>query len=122
MASAARLVATLKLDRQPKEKSMKLHLSSAFAGVLLIAGAGIAAADTVVIQPEQETVIREYVKKQPLASIDLPGIELNIGSSLPDTVELHSIEVPDVKYRYVVVGGRTVLVEPDTRRIVKIIE
>ncbi|MER9547108.1 DUF1236 domain-containing protein, partial [Mesorhizobium sp. M0437] len=34
--------------------------------------------------------------------------------------ELH--EVPNVKYRYVVVDNQTVLVDPGTRRIVKIIE
>jgi hypothetical protein len=100
---------------------MRLHLSSALAGLLLAASAGLVSAQTVVIQPEQETVIREYVKKQPLASIDLPGIELNIGTKLPDTVELHAIDVPDVKYRYVLVGGRTVLVEPSTREIVHIL-
>ncbi|OWK21309.1 hypothetical protein AJ88_19170, partial [Mesorhizobium amorphae CCBAU 01583] len=74
---------------------MRMHLTAAAAGFLLVAGIGAAAADTVVIQPEQETVIREYVKKQPLASVKLPGVELNIGTALPDTVELH--EVPNVK-------------------------
>ncbi|WP_287345882.1 DUF1236 domain-containing protein [Mesorhizobium sp.] len=69
---------------------------------------------------EQETVIREYVKKQPLASVKVPGIELNIGSTLPETVELH--EVPDTKYRYVVVDNRTVVVDPGTRKIIKVIE
>jgi hypothetical protein len=101
---------------------MRLHLSSALAGLLVMSGAGAALADTIVLAPEQETVIREYVKKEPLASIDLPGIELNIGSTLPETVELHSVEAPDVKYDYVVVDNRTVIVEPQTRRIVKILE
>ena len=72
----------------------------------------------VIIQPGQDTVIREYVKKQPLASVKVPGVELNIGSALPDTVELH--EVPSVKYRYVVIDNRTVLVDPSTRKIVKV--
>ncbi|CAH2408244.1 hypothetical protein MES5069_660030 [Mesorhizobium escarrei] len=63
----------------------------------LLAGIGVAAAQDVIIEPEQETVIREYVKKQPLASVNLPGVELNIGSTLPETVQLH--EVPDTKYR-----------------------
>jgi hypothetical protein len=99
---------------------MKLFLSGAAAGLLLAFGTGIAVADTVVIQPEQETVIREYVQKKPIASIDLPGVELNIGSTVPDTVELHAVDVPDVQYRYVVVGGRTVLVDPATRRVVHI--
>ncbi|TIQ69999.1 MAG: DUF1236 domain-containing protein [Mesorhizobium sp.] len=88
---------------------------------MLLAGIGAAAAqDVVVIEPEQETVIREYVKKQPLASVKIPGVELNIGSTLPDTVELH--EVPETKYSYVVVDNRTVVVDPGTRKIIKIIE
>ncbi|MER8427960.1 DUF1236 domain-containing protein [Mesorhizobium sp. M0976] len=99
---------------------MRMHLSAAAAGFLLLAGIGAAAAQDVVIEPQQETIVREYVKKQPLASVQLPGVELNVGSTLPDTVELH--EVPDVKYRYVVVDNQTVLVDPGTRRIVKVIQ
>jgi hypothetical protein len=101
---------------------MRMHLSSITAGLLLLGGVGLAGAQDVVIAPEQETVIREYVQKKPVASIDLPGVEINIGSTLPETVELHAVEVPDVKYRYVVVGGQTVLVEPETRKIVHIIQ
>lgn len=97
---------------------MRMHFNGALAAFLLLAGIGAAAAEDVVIAPEQDTVIREYVKKQPLASVKLPGVELNIGSSLPDTVELH--EVPNVKYRYVVIDNRTVLVDPGTRKIVKV--
>jgi hypothetical protein len=103
-----------------KEALMRMHLSTAAAGLLLLAGIGAAAAQDVVIEPEQETVIREYVKKQPLASVKIPGVELNIGSTLPETVELH--EVPNTKYRTVVVDNRTVVVDPGTRKIIKIIE
>ncbi len=101
---------------------MKMHIYGATAALLLLGGSGIAAADTVVIQPQQETVIREYVKKQPLASIDLPGVELNIGSPIPDTVELHTIEAPDVHYDYTVIEGRTYIVEPGTREVVQILD
>ncbi|RVD68588.1 MAG: DUF1236 domain-containing protein [Mesorhizobium sp.] len=99
---------------------MKIYLAAAAAGFLLLAGIGAASADTLIIQPEQETVIREYVKKKPLASVALPGVELNIGTTLPDTVELY--EVPDVQYRYVVIDNRTVLVDPGTRKIIKVYE
>ncbi|RWO78191.1 DUF1236 domain-containing protein [Mesorhizobium sp.] len=99
---------------------MRMHLSTLAAGFLLLAGIGAAAAQDVVIAPEQETVIREYVKKQPLASVKIPGVELNIGSTLPETVELH--EVPDTKYSYVMVDNRTVVVDPGTRKIIKVIE
>ncbi|TIO11095.1 DUF1236 domain-containing protein [Mesorhizobium sp.] len=99
---------------------MTMRLSTAAAGFLLLAGVGAAAAQDVIIAPEQETVIKEYVEKQPLASVKIPGVELNIGSTLPDTVELY--EVPDVEYRYVVIDDQTVIVDPGTRRIVKIIQ
>ena len=98
---------------------MKLYLPGA-AGLMLLAGVATAAAQDVIIQPEQDVVIREYVQKRPLASLSLPGVELNIGSRLPDEVELHAVEVPDVEYQYVVVDNRTVLVEPGTRKIVHV--
>ena len=89
---------------------MKNYLVAAAAGFVLVAGIGATVAqDVIVIAPEQQTVIREYVHKQKLASISLLGVELNVGSPLPDTVELHTIDVPDV-----VVQDRTVLVDPDT--------
>jgi hypothetical protein len=97
---------------------MKLHVAATV--LVLLAGASFASAQAVIIEPEQEVVIKEYVKKKPLASIDLPGVELNIGSTVPREVELHAVEVPDVDYEYVVVDNRTVLVEPGTRKIVKI--
>ncbi|RWO77669.1 MAG: DUF1236 domain-containing protein [Mesorhizobium sp.] len=97
---------------------MGKHLTLAAAGMLLLVGVSAAAAQDVIIQPEHDTVIREYVKKKPVASLSLPGVELNIGTALPETVELY--EVPDVQYRYVVIDGRTVLVDPGTRKIVKV--
>ncbi|TIT61912.1 MAG: DUF1236 domain-containing protein, partial [Mesorhizobium sp.] len=96
---------------------MRLHFKTAAAGLLLLAGMGAASAQDVIIEPQQETIIREYVHKQPLASVTLPGVELNVGTALPDTVELR--EVPNVKYRYVVVDNQTVLVDPGTRKVVK---
>ncbi|RWK39541.1 DUF1236 domain-containing protein [Mesorhizobium sp.] len=97
---------------------MGKQLTLVAAGVLLLVGVSAAAAQDVIIQPEQDVVIREYVKKKPVASLSLPGVELNIGTALPETVELY--EVPDVQYRYVVIEGRTVLVDPGTRKIVKV--
>ncbi|MBZ9874921.1 DUF1236 domain-containing protein [Mesorhizobium sp. BR1-1-9] len=99
---------------------MRIHVTGATAALLLVAGIGVAAAqDVVVVQPEQETVVREYVKKQPLASINLLGVELKLGSSVPDKVELR--EVPNVKYRVAVINDQTVLVDPDTHQIVDVL-
>jgi hypothetical protein len=85
-----------------------------------MSGIGAAVAqDVVVVQPEQETVVREYVKKQPLASVNLLGVELKLGSPVPDTVELR--EVPNVKYRVAVINDQTVLVDPETHQIVEVL-
>jgi len=97
----------------------------ALAGFLFLGTAGMAFGQTVVIAPEQETVIREYVTTHQIEPIEVPAdVVVEVGSVLPETIELHPIEAPDVEveYRYVVVDGRTVLVEPDTREIVHIIE
>lgn len=88
--------------------------------------AGMATAQTtVVISPEQETVIREYVVTQEPAPIEVPAdVTIEVGTALPETIELRQLEAPDleVQYRYVVVDGRTLLVEPETREIIHIIE
>lgn len=101
---------------------MKTHLKAIAAGLVLAAGIQAASAQNVVIVPEQETVIREYVRSKPIASIDLPGVELNIGGTVPETVELHRIDAPDIAYSYTVVGNRTYVVEPGTRKIIKVID
>ncbi|MFD2052837.1 DUF1236 domain-containing protein [Mesorhizobium calcicola] len=102
---------------------MKKYLVSAAAGLALAAGIGASfAEDVVILKPEQQTVVREYVHKHKLASVSLLGVELNVGTALPDTVELHAIDVPDVKYKYTVVGDHAVLVDPGTRKVVEIIE
>ncbi|MGO4623596.1 DUF1236 domain-containing protein [Ensifer sp. 2YAB10] len=101
---------------------MKKLISSTLAGLFVLGTSSLALAQTVIVTPEQETVVREYVKKKPNSSINLPGVELNVGSAIPETVELHTIEAPDMQYRYVVIDKRTVLVDPGTRKIVRVID
>ncbi len=72
---------------------MNNQIRAALTGLALISSTHLAVAETIVIAPEQETVIRAYVKKKPVASIDLPGVELTVGSTLPDTVELYPRKV-----------------------------
>ncbi|TIP33591.1 MAG: DUF1236 domain-containing protein, partial [Mesorhizobium sp.] len=97
---------------------MKRTLIPAVAGLALIAGVGFAAADQIIVTPEQQTVVKEYVHKHPIASVNILGLELGVGSTVPDTVELR--EVPDVQYRYAVVNDRTVLIDPGTRRVIHV--
>ncbi|WP_163272697.1 DUF1236 domain-containing protein [Chelativorans alearense] len=104
---------------------MKTLTTIALSGLLFAAGAGAASAQSVVISPEQETVIREYVTTQEVQPVaPPPDVTIEVGATLPETVELYPLEVPEaeVEYRYVVVDNRTILVEPQTREIVHIIE
>ncbi len=90
---------------------------------MIAAGMAVASAQDMIIAPEQETVIREYITTQKVAPIEAPAdVQISVGSTLPDAVELHAIDVPDVKYRFVVIGKQTVLVEPESRKIVRILD
>ncbi|GGD31353.1 hypothetical protein GCM10011335_37980 [Aureimonas glaciei] len=60
----------------------------------------------------------EYVRSNPVDPIYLEG-EVVTGAQLPGTVELR--EIPQSKYRYVYVNGQPVIVQQDTRQIVRVI-
>ena len=77
-------------------------------------------AQTVVISPEQEVVIQKYVAAHTVTSVDVPNVDVVVGTALPETVELHRIDAPDVTYSYVVVNGKTAIVDPGTRKVIRI--
>lgn len=86
---------------------------------------GAATTGSVTIAPEQRTKIREYVVKQKRESVEAPsGFTVTTGATVPQSVELYSFgpEVGVSQYRYTVIGDRTVLVDPGTRRVVQVIE
>jgi len=64
---------------------------------------------------EPPTEVRTYVTTNKIEPIYLQG-EVVVGATLPKTTMVY--EVPRYEYRYAVVNGRTVLVEPATNRIV----
>ena len=102
---------------------MKNHLLPALAGLALLGGTAIAAADTVVLSDEDSTTIHEYVTTQQVTPIEPPSdFSVSVGASVPDTVELHAVEAPKIKhkYSYAVIGKQTVVVEPETRKIIKV--
>ncbi len=103
---------------------MHIPLKSTVVVGLLLAGVGTAIAQDVVIAPEQETVIREYVVKQHVEPIaPPPGLEITVGSTIPDAVKIYGLDVADMpaQYSFVVIEGRTLLIDPSTRRIVRIL-
>src|SRR5262245_37439146 len=99
-----------------------MSFRATIAATILFAGTALAAAQTVVVTPEQEVVVREYVKANPVV-VDRPSnFELILGAVIPDIlkpVELAENTLPD-RYQYVVIDGRTALIDPKTRKVVHI--
>ena len=98
----------------------KLAGAQAFAQTV-----GVGPAETVVIEPEQRTTIREYVVKERVAPVTVKE-RISVGTTLPADVELRT--VPSTwgpkfsKYRYVYSGDRVYLVEPSNRTVVQVVE
>lgn len=84
----------------------------------------------VLVNPEQEVLVQRYVVTQPGSPVTLPsGYTPTVGSVVPATVELNTFATTQdyggfnaSSYRYVVAPNYgTVLVEPDTRRVIQVI-
>lgn len=86
---------------------------------------GVAPTETIVIEPQQRTVIKNYVVKEKVAPVTIKE-RISVGATLPAEIELHA--APPVwgptfsKYRYVYSGERVYLVEPSNRRVIQVID
>jgi hypothetical protein len=73
---------------------------------------------------DRRPAFREYIIRERLPSYTIPD-RVIVGGVLPEAGVTY-YEVPQTfgatPYRYTVVNGRTVLVEPRTRRIVQVVE
>jgi hypothetical protein len=91
---------------------------------------GVVGGNAVVVEPgggivvEQRPAFREYVVTQRVPAFTIPD-RVVVGAVLPEAGVTY-YDVPQrfgsTPYRYTVVNGETVLVEPRTRRIVQVIE
>ncbi|WP_395774407.1 DUF1236 domain-containing protein [Agrobacterium pusense] len=99
---------------------MKTRVLAMTAAMIVMGTSSVLHAQTVVISPEQEVVIQKYVTAHTVTSVDVPDVDVVVGTALPETVELHRIDAPDVTYSYVVVNGKTAIVDPGTRKIIRI--
>jgi hypothetical protein len=91
---------------------------------------GVVGGNTVVIDQdgglaaEQRPAFREYIVEQRVPAYTVPE-RIVVGTVLPE-VGVTFYDVPQrfgaTPYRYTVVNGETVLVEPRSRRIVQVVE
>ena len=75
------------------------------------------AGDTVVI-PDTVT---HYVTEQPVDEGTVVEGDVDVGTALPDSVVIKNVPDDD-SYAYAVVNKKRVIVEPKTRKVVKIVE
>ena len=63
-----------------------------------------------------------YVERENVPSVEVREVEhVRVGTVLPETVVLR--EIPKYKtYRYAVINNQRVIVEPRTRKVIKVIE
>ena len=81
---------------------------------------------TTTITPAQETAVKTYVMKEKTSAVTLPsGTTLSEGTVLPQTVTLSKFDNSVTgmsSYNYVVVEGKTAIVEPSSRKVIRVIE
>jgi len=115
---------------------MKSTMIAAAAAIGLLAAVPAGAQTTVTtttettgsitIAPEKRTIIRERLSTAEPVTVQE---NVTVGWTVPETVELRTVpdtivsDIPDVKgYRYFVYNDNVVLVDPETRKVVTIVE
>jgi len=90
----------------------------------VVRGGAVIIDDDEGIAIERRPAFREYIVRERVPNYSIPE-EVIVGGVLPETGVTY-YDVPQTfgitPYRYTVVNGQTVLVEPRTRRIVQVVE
>jgi hypothetical protein len=101
---------------------MNRYLLSGLAAAAMLMPA-LATAQTTVIEttgaaPPDEVIT--YVQRERLPSVRVEG-DVSVGYTLPSSVEVRSVPRHD-KFGYAVINDRRVIVEPRTRKVIRVIE
>ena len=90
----------------------------------IVRGGSVVIDDDQGIAVEQRPAFREYIIRERVPNYTIPD-QVIVGGVLPE-VGVTTYDVPQTygmtPYRYTVVNGRTVLVEPRSRRIVQVVD
>ncbi len=79
---------------------------------------------TTVIDQTALPKVKQYIVSHKTSASMPSGVSLSVGAELPQSVTLHDFgsDVGVSKYKYVVVNDRAAIVDPQTRKVVQIIE
>jgi hypothetical protein len=111
---------------------MRKMLLPLAVGIVLLAGSGLAMAQSVANTPpawtdEHGVAIRTYAESQKNPPYFDPNVKLSVGIELPNNVTLYpvpeTLKIPSSElYTYGVINDRTVVVDRATRKVVHIWE
>lgn len=112
---------TVKNERRGAAAGATLGALAAYAaggpvGGIVATGILGGAAGSLAAEPATETVT--YVESNPVETVYLDG-EVAVGAGVPQTVTTY--EIPNAEYRYVMINDQTVLVDPSTNMIVRVL-
>ena len=83
-----------------------------------VIGAGVGSTVGMAAEPPDEVVT--YVRREPVESVEVRE-RIVVGEPLPTTVQIRRVPQHE-KYSYAVVNHKRVIVEPSTRKVIKVIE
>ena len=89
-----------------------------------VVGGAIGAVAGGALAPQEQTAVRQYVVRQNVPSVRVQE-QVVVGQPLPATVELRALPADvgvQTQYRYTIVNDQTVLVDPQTRRVIQVIQ
>ena len=104
------------------------YIASAIGVSFFAASYALAQDATLVIQPEQRTVIHEYIVKEHVKPV-LMKEQIEVGTAVPQEVELAPVpeaiytKIPEsTRYKIMYWNGHAVFVDPDSRKVVQIVD
>ena len=90
----------------------------------VVRGGSVVIGDSEGITVEQRPAFREYVVRERVPTFTIPD-RVTVGAVLPEAgITYYDVPqtVATTPYRYTVVNGQTVLVEPRSRRVVQVVD
>jgi hypothetical protein len=108
---------------------MRKTLLAASAAFIALSGAALAQSTVIVQEPAPVVTgttvvmpgqVRTYVMQQQVPSVAYQG-DVVVGSTLPETVEVRTVDGYN-DYAYTVVNERRVIVNPQTRAVIEVLD
>jgi hypothetical protein len=104
----------------------KILLGGVMSAALLFSTDMVFAQAVLEITPQQERTVYTNIYGQRVVTETIPQFDVSVGAVLPGEVQVYEVPAtveyePVRQYRYVTVGNRVVLVEPASRRVIRVI-